>query len=104
MRHPKRAAWLAILGLAMLVGAPACGGPTAEGYAGHGIVEDLDADARKVTLDHGDIPGFMKAMSMAYDLAPGVELEGIDPGATVDFRVKKDGGAYIVTEIRRSGS
>ena len=57
-----------------------------------------------MTLDHGDIPGFMKAMSMAYDLAPGVELEGIDPGATVDFRVKKDGGAYIVTEIRRSGS
>jgi Cu/Ag efflux protein CusF len=57
-----------------------------------------------VTLDHEDIPGFMKAMTMTFTLAPDVALDGIDPGAKVDFRVKEEGGVYTVTAIRGSGS
>jgi Cu/Ag efflux protein CusF len=57
-----------------------------------------------VTLDHEDIPGFMKAMTMTFTLAPDVALDGIDPGAKVDFRVKDEGGVYTVTALRGSGS
>ena len=51
-----------------------------------------------------DIPGLMKAMTMTFDVAPEVALEGLEPGAEVDFQVKYEGGAYVVTELRRSGS
>ncbi len=104
MRRLQEAAWAIPLVLALAAGLPACGSTPADGHAGHGVVAGLDADARNVTLDHGDIPGFMKAMTMTFNLAPGIELEGIDVGAEVDFLVKEDGGVYTVTEIHRSGS
>jgi Cu/Ag efflux protein CusF len=94
-------AWVATLGLALGM-AVACGS-SSEGR-GRGVVQDVDAQARRITLDHGDIPGLMKAMTMTFEVAPGVALEGLDAGAKVDFRVQEeDGGVYTVTELRRSG-
>ncbi len=52
---------------------------------------------------HDDIPGFMKGMTMTFDVAPGGELDGIDRGVKVDFRVKEERGIYTVTEIRPVG-
>ncbi len=72
----------------------------AEGAAS---LQSVDTGARTVTLDHEDIPGFMKGMTMTFHLAPGVELTGIAQGAEVDFRVKEERGVYTVTEIRRTG-
>ncbi len=104
MRHPQGTAWAISVALVLIVGASACGGESSDGHPGHGIVKSLDADARKVTLDHEAIPGLMKAMTMTFDVAPDVALDGIGQGAEVDFRVREEGGVYTVTEIRRSGS
>ena len=104
MRQFQRTAWAISIALALIVGASACGGESPDGHAGHGIVESLDVDARRVSLDHEDIPGFMKGMTMTFNVAPGVALEGIGQGVEVDFRVKEEGGVYTVTEIRPSGS
>ncbi len=103
MRHLQRTAWAISIAVALIVGASACGGEAPADHPGHGIVKSLDADAREVTLDHGDIEGLMDAMTMTYKLAPGVALDGIAEGAEVDFRVKKEGGVYTVTEMRRTG-
>ena len=46
----------------------------------------------------------MKAMTMMFQVAPGVALDDVRPGAEVDFWVKEENGTYTVTEIRRSGS
>ena len=40
---------------------------------------------------------------MTFDVAPGGELDGIDRGAEVDFRVKEERGIYTVTETRPAG-
>ena len=104
MRDLQSAAWTALLGLLLVIGPVACGGASSGDHPGHGVVKELDAEARTVTLDHEDIPGFMKGMTMTFDLAPDVALKGIGPGAEVDFRVKEEGGVYTVTEIRASGS
>ncbi len=93
----------AALGLALLLGLSACGGGSSDGHPGQGVVMHLDVDARRVTLDHEDIRGFMKGMTMTFHVAPGVELEGIDRGVEVDFRVKEDRGSYTLTEIHRVG-
>ena len=94
---------LGIVLIGVLLGLAACGG-SSEGHVGHGVISYLDAATRKVTLDHDEIPGFMKAMTMMYDVAPGVPLEGLEPGIEVNFWVKEDGGAYSVTEIRLAES
>ncbi len=104
MRHLQRTARTISIALVLMVGGAACGEDSSHGHPGHGIVKSLDADARDVTLEHGDIPGLMKAMTMTFKVAPGVALDEIRQGAEVEFKVKEDGGVYTVTEIRRSGS
>src|ERR1700737_3736511 len=48
---------------------------------------------RAVVVDHGEIPGFMAAMTMPYAVADGVDLSGIEPGDRIcaDIDVKPDG-------------
>ena len=103
MRDLNRTTQTAALGLALLLGLAACGAGSSDGHPGQGVVKRLDVDARRVTLDHEDIRGLMKGMTMTFNVAPGVELEGIDLGALVDFRVKEDRGVYTLTEIHRTG-
>ncbi len=103
MRGLGRIAIVVTLGVGVAVAAFACSGAPEDGSPGHGIVQGVDAEGRKVILDHGDIPGLMKAMTMTFEVAPGVALEGLEAGAEVDFKVKEEGGTYTVTEIRRSG-
>ena len=84
--------------------ATACGVTSPDGHSGTGIVKEVDTSARKITLEHEDIPGLMKAMTMTFHVAPDVPLEEVAPGNEVDFRVKEERGVYTVTEIRRQGS
>jgi Cu/Ag efflux protein CusF len=80
----------------------ACGGKDEAGAAGRaeGVVESVDAAAKQVTIDHGEIPGMMSAMTMTFDVADPALLEGIEAGSRVDFRVKYENGSYVVTELR----
>ena len=103
MKGLKRMAWGVLIVSGIAVAASACGGGASRGQRSHGIVKSVDAEARTVTLDHEDIPGLMKAMTMMFQVAPGVALDDLRPGAEVDFWVKEEGGTYTVTEIRRSG-
>ena len=103
MRALRRLAPILALVLAVALAPAACGSAPAEGR-GTGTVQAVDPAARKLTLDHGDIPGLMKAMTMTFQVAPDVPLDGFAPGTRVDFRVKEEGGVYPVTELRRSGS
>lgn len=70
------------------------------GYPAHGTVKSVDVEAQTVTIDHEDIPGLMMGMAMKFEVSePGI-LSGVAPGQVVDFRVRKDGERYFVTEIR----
>ncbi|MBW2279969.1 MAG: copper-binding protein [Deltaproteobacteria bacterium] len=93
-----------VFSMLLTLTASACGDAPPDAALAHGTVEGVDVDARKLTLDHGDIPGLMKAMTMTFDVAPGIALESLRPGAEVDFRVTEERGVYTVTEIRPSGS
>jgi len=94
---------IAVAGLALALGAVGCGDPVTPGQA-HGVVKAVALEEHKVTLDHGEIPGMMQAMTMEFRVAPGVSLEDIAPGTEVNFRVEHEGGKYTVTEIRPAGA
>ena len=88
--------------LALLLALPSvgCGGGGDEG-ASRGVVVAVDADRGVVTLDHEDIPGLMKAMTMDFRADPAL-LAGIEAGQSVDFRVRYADGAYELTAISPS--
>ena len=48
-------------------------------FALKGKVISIDKSANKVTVDHGDIPGFMGAMTMAYPVKNAQLLDAIKP-------------------------
>ena len=103
MSYRFRIAGVTVLALVLCVGSWGCGGSGPEGYVGRGEVQAVDAEARKITIDHQDIPGLMKAMTMTFELAPDVGLEGVSVGSAVEFSVMEQGGVYTVTEVRATG-
>jgi protein SCO1/2 len=70
-------------------------------YDVKGKVVAVDADNNKVTLDHEDIPGLMKAMEMKFPVADAKMFEGIKPGDEVYGKLKKQSGSYLITELHK---
>ncbi|MGA2869275.1 MAG: copper-binding protein [Verrucomicrobiota bacterium] len=54
-------------------------------YAAHGMVQDVSADRRQVTIHNQDIPGYMKEMTMDYSVKDTNDLTGISAGDEINF-------------------
>jgi Cu/Ag efflux protein CusF len=105
MKARVRSTWNLAVAAVLLTMLAACGNSAPKTAASRGVVTAIDAAAHAITLDHEHIPGVMTAMTMTFAVAPEVSLEGIEPGAKVDFSVRQDArGGITVTELRRSGS
>jgi Cu/Ag efflux protein CusF len=63
------------------------------------VVRGVDAARGEITIDHGEIPGLMAAMTMSFAVDDPALLEGVAVGTEVDFRVREEGGRYTVTEL-----
>jgi Cu/Ag efflux protein CusF len=71
-------------------------------YTTRGNVRAIDTAARSVTIEHEDVPGYMPGMTMPFDLAAGVSLDGIAVGTRIEFRFHPaTGGRHVVTSIRK---
>jgi Cu/Ag efflux protein CusF len=104
MKAPVRSTWTLAVAAVLITVLAACGGAQPKTAGSRGVVTAIDAAAHKITLDHQDIPGVMMAMTMTFAVAPEVSLDGIEPGAKVDFSVRQDtSGGITVTELHRSG-
>ncbi|MGH7288288.1 MAG: copper-binding protein [Myxococcota bacterium] len=91
---------LRTLALAVALAVMACGGGGSSDHPGRGVVVSVDAAKGEITLDHEDIPGLMMGMTMTFHADPTL-LAGVEPGQQVDFRVREEGGRYVVTAIER---
>ena len=69
-------------------------------HAGHGVVVSVDAARGEITLDHEDIPGLMKGMTMTFAAEPAL-LASVEPGQKVDFRVREEAGRYLITALEQ---
>jgi protein SCO1 len=54
-----------------------------------GFVQSVAAEPRQLTVSHDEIPGFMPPMTMSFDVAEGASLEGVGPGARIEFRLHR---------------
>ena len=94
--------------LAGLVLALGCQGPSGSSgkdasklYDVTGTVVSVDPGKKAVTLDHQDIPGLMKAMTMEFSVEDEKVLGGVSAGDKVAGKVKHEGGKYVVTELTK---
>lgn len=92
-----------LVAIALAVALLGCGGePPGTPKPGHGVVRGVDAQAGSVTLEHGEIPDLMMAMTMTFPVEDPAILAGVSVGDEVDFLVKQDGDRIVVTRIRRA--
>lgn len=77
-------------GLTLLVFALSCQPPAPpETLVGRGVVQKVVASDRRVVIAHDDIPGFMRAMTMSFEVRTPALLEKLTPGARVRFTLEK---------------
>ena len=89
---------LCALLLASLLPFAACGGGASDAPVRATVVA-VDVAKGEVTLDHDEIPGLMKAMTMTFEADPAL-LAGIEAGREVRFRVRETSpGRYVVTSL-----
>ena len=68
--------------------------------SGIGSVETINAEQRRIKLNHEPIPALSwPAMSMEFPAAASVDLSKVKPGAKVRFTLRGSGGAYTVESI-----
>ena len=70
------------------------GGETAAMVSGQGegVVKAVDAEERRIRIEHGPITGTlqMSGMAMAFRVAPGIDISAFAPGAKVKFTLTRD--------------
>jgi len=78
----------------------ACGLEREQTYDVSGFVQSVDAPNRQVTISHDEIPGFMPAMTMNFDVADAKLLEGVAPGARVEFGLRRSATLLRIESLR----
>lgn len=65
------------------------------------VVRKLMPDQGKVNLDHDPIPELgWPSMTMDFDLHPGVSVEGLNVGDTVEITLVEGANGYLINEIK----
>ncbi|MCL4685587.1 copper-binding protein [Myxococcota bacterium] len=88
------------LAAALLLALPACAEQAGQNGIGQGRIVAIDVENAEITLDHGDIPGLMEAMTMPFPVSDPKLLEGLQVGQQVEFDLEHRGGMYTVKGIR----
>ena len=89
------------LALALAAALCACGADT---YDARGVVRAVRAPERQVTIEHGEVPGLMPAMTMSFDVPDPALLAHLEPGQYVEFRIAKSGSRFEIVALDAPGA
>lgn len=71
-----------------------------EKHALSGLVLAVSPSHRSITVSCEKVPGYMDAMVMPFDVRNAKLLDGVKPGATIDFTVVDNGNSSYAEGIR----
>jgi Cu/Ag efflux protein CusF len=91
---------LAAFVVAVSLALAACGDGDVTKGTGQGTIVAIDAAKNEITLDHGEIPGLMGAMTMTFAVSDPKLLEGLAQGRAVEFDLENQDGRYVVLAVR----
>jgi protein SCO1/2 len=72
-----------------------------------GLVQEVMPERNRVKIAHEEIPDYMSAMTMTFDVKDPRELAGLQPGDEVSFRMivtEKDGWIDQIKKLRAAAS
>ena len=72
-------------------------------YTARGVVREVDSAKRSVVIDHEEIQGFMPAMVMPFLVKDAKELEGLESGDKVSFRIHVTEDDGWIDQVTRTG-
>jgi Cu/Ag efflux protein CusF len=75
-----------------------------QSWSARGIVRVIAPEINRIFIDHGDIPGLMEAMTMAFEPEHPNMLNGLAPGDPVRFLLKQKGERLILVGIEKGGN
>lgn len=70
---------------------------------GEGVVRAIDADERRLMITHGPVSGplEMSPMTMAFRVAPNVDLASLSKGMKIKFTISRDAkGLYVIEDVQ----
>ena len=70
---------------------------------GDGVVRAIDADERRIMITHGPVSGplEMSPMTMAFRVAPSVDLSTLTKGVKIKFTISRDAkGLYVIEDVQ----
>ncbi len=70
---------------------------------GDGVVRAIDADERRLMITHGPVSGplEMSPMTMAFRVAPKVDLSSLSKGMKIKFTISRDAkGLYVIEDVQ----
>lgn len=68
-------------------------------YEATGTIVSIPPNKKQVIIKHDEIPGFMRAMTMPFNVADSSILEGIKPKDSVRLTIEYDGNNVKLLEI-----
>lgn len=74
-------------------------GGASQTVVGEGEIVTMAPNASQIVVDHGEIKGFMEAMTMGYRIESPALLAGLKPGDTVRFTI--DVQKRMITAIEK---
>ncbi len=72
-----------------------------EYYQAKGVVQEVRAEARSVVIKHEEVPNYMAAMTMPFDVKSADELRDLQPGDAVSFRIVVAGDDAWIDQIKK---
>lgn len=78
-------------------------GAEARRYLVKGVVRELKPDRRTVVIRHEAISNYMEAMTMPFRVRATNDLEGLQPGDEVNFRLQVTEDSSWIDQVRRTG-
>src|SRR5205823_13413443 len=69
-----------------------------------GVVMAVKPETKEITIKHEEVPGYMEAMTMPFDVKSTNELAGIAPGDAVSFRMIVTDTEGWIDQIKKIGT
>ncbi len=75
--------------------------PTNEVYLARGVLKELKPDGKTAVIRHEEIPNYMDAMTMDFEVKDKRELAGLKPGDALSFRLLVTTNDAWIDQVRK---
>jgi protein SCO1/2 len=75
--------------------------PEKQVFSARGVVKSVVANGKGVRIAHDDIPGFMQAMTMDFEVKDPALLSGVQPEDAITFTIEKTPESLYITALDR---